>query len=63
MDLGLRFFGGALTPALSAVDIACWDFWGKVVGQSVCALLGGSRDRVPTYASGAPWARIRWTTR
>src|SRR5205814_1245351 len=39
--------------ALSAIDIACWDLKGKAVGQSVCVLLGGLRDRVPTYASGA----------
>ncbi len=45
--------GGIFSLALSAVDIACWDIKGKAVGQSVCALLGGLRDRVPTYASGA----------
>jgi L-talarate/galactarate dehydratase len=45
--------GGIFTLALSAVDIACWDLKGKATGQSVCALLGGLRDRVATYASGA----------
>ena len=45
--------GGVFTLALSAIDIACWDLRGKAVGQPVCALLGGLRDRVPTYASGA----------
>jgi len=45
--------GGIFTLALSAVDIACWDLKGQVLGQSVSALLGGLRDRVPTYASGA----------
>jgi L-alanine-DL-glutamate epimerase-like enolase superfamily enzyme len=45
--------GGIFTLALSAIDVACWDLKGKAVGQSVCALLGGLRDRVPTYASGA----------
>src|SRR5262249_28032183 len=45
--------GGIFTLALSAIDIACWDLKGKAVGQSVCALLGGLRDRAPTYASGA----------
>jgi len=45
--------GGIFTLALSAVDIACWDLKGKAMGQSVCALLGGLRDRVLTYASGA----------
>ena len=45
--------GGIFTLALSAIDIACWDLKGKAVGQSVSALLGGLRDRVATYASGA----------
>src|SRR5437763_9520331 len=45
--------GGIYTLALSALDMACWDLKGKAAGQSVCALLGGLRDRVPTYASGA----------
>jgi L-alanine-DL-glutamate epimerase-like enolase superfamily enzyme len=45
--------GGIFSLALSAIDLACWDLKGKAVGQSVGALLGGLRDRVPTYASGA----------
>ena len=45
--------GGLFTLALSAIDIACWDLKGKAVGRSVAALLGGLRERVPTYASGA----------
>src|SRR5689334_4629509 len=45
--------GGIYTLALSALDMACWDLKGKAAGQSVAALLGGLRDRVPTYASGA----------
>jgi L-alanine-DL-glutamate epimerase-like enolase superfamily enzyme len=45
--------GGIFTLALSAIDIACWDLKGKAMGQSVCALLGGLRGRVATYASGA----------
>ncbi len=45
--------GGLFTLALSAIDIACWDLKGKALGRSVAALLGGLRERVPTYASGA----------
>src|SRR5688500_6123997 len=45
--------GSVFALALSAVDMACWDLKGKAVGQSVCALLGGLRERVPTCASGA----------
>ena len=45
--------GGIFSLALSAVDQALWDIKGKALDQSVCSLLGGYRDRVPTYASGA----------
>jgi L-alanine-DL-glutamate epimerase-like enolase superfamily enzyme len=45
--------GGIFTLALSAIDIALWDIRGKVFNQPVSRLLGGHRDRVPTYASGA----------
>jgi L-alanine-DL-glutamate epimerase-like enolase superfamily enzyme len=45
--------GGIFTLALSAIDIALWDIRGKVLNQPVSQLLGGHRDRVPTYASGA----------
>ncbi|HYH40684.1 MAG TPA: mandelate racemase/muconate lactonizing enzyme family protein [Burkholderiales bacterium] len=45
--------GGIFTLALSAIDIALWDIRGKVLNQPVSRLLGGFRNRVPTYASGA----------
>ena len=45
--------GGIFALALSAVDIALWDIKGKALGQPLATLLGGHRDRVPTYASGA----------
>jgi L-alanine-DL-glutamate epimerase-like enolase superfamily enzyme len=45
--------GGIFTLALSAIDIALWDIRGKVLGQPVSRLLGGFRETVPTYASGA----------
>jgi L-alanine-DL-glutamate epimerase-like enolase superfamily enzyme len=44
---------GISTLAVSAFDIALWDIKGKVLGQSIAQLLGGLRERVPTYASGA----------
>ncbi len=44
---------GIFTLALSAIDIALWDIKGKALNQPVSALLGGYRDRAPTYASGA----------
>jgi len=44
---------GIFTLALSAIDIALWDIKAKALGRPLCDLLGGYRDRVPTYASGA----------
>ena len=45
--------GGIFTLAMSAIDIALWDIKGKVQNLPVWQLIGGSRERVPTYASGA----------
>ncbi len=45
--------GGIFTLALSAVDVALWDIKGKALEQPLWKLLGGHRDRVPTYASGS----------
>ncbi len=44
---------GIFTLALSAIDIALWDIKGKALEQPLWKLLGGHRDRVPTYASGS----------
>ncbi len=44
--------GGTLTHAISAIDIALWDILGKVTGQPVGRLLGGTyRRRVQPYCS------------
>jgi L-alanine-DL-glutamate epimerase-like enolase superfamily enzyme len=45
--------GGILTLAVAGIDMALWDIKGKFFGQSLAAMLGGLRDRVPSYASGA----------
>jgi L-talarate/galactarate dehydratase len=45
--------GGIFTLALSAIDMALWDIKGKALDQPVSKLIGGYRDRAPTYASGA----------
>jgi L-talarate/galactarate dehydratase len=44
---------GIFTMALSAIDVACWDIKGKALGLPLWKLLGGGRDRITTYASGA----------
>jgi len=45
--------GGVAALVVSAIDIALWDIRGKAFGVSLAHLLGGRRDRVPAYASGA----------
>lgn len=44
--------GGSVEHAISGVDIALWDLWGKALGQPVAKLLGGNyRERIKPYAS------------
>ena len=41
-------------PTVSGIDIALWDLAGKILGQPVCALLGGPfRDAIPLYSHGS----------
>jgi L-alanine-DL-glutamate epimerase-like enolase superfamily enzyme len=43
---------GAQPEAIAGIDIALWDIFGKVTGQSLWQLFGGRRrDRVRVYAS------------
>ena len=43
---------GAGMAAISAVDLALWDLFGKAVAQPVFRLLGGRlKDKIPVYAS------------
>jgi L-alanine-DL-glutamate epimerase-like enolase superfamily enzyme len=44
---------GVFTLALSAIDTALWDIKAKVANLPLWKLLGGARESVPTYASGA----------
>lgn len=44
--------GGAMTHAISAINIALWDLAGKILGQPVSVLLGAQhRKAVPGYGS------------
>ncbi len=44
--------GGAVTHAISGIDIALWDIMGKACDQPVSRLLGGNyRDRIKPYGS------------
>jgi L-alanine-DL-glutamate epimerase-like enolase superfamily enzyme len=44
--------GGAVEHAISGIDIALWDIFGKVCNQPVARLLGGYyRDRIKPYGS------------
>ncbi|HEY1796544.1 MAG TPA: mandelate racemase/muconate lactonizing enzyme family protein [Stellaceae bacterium] len=45
--------GGVFTLALAAIDMALWDIRGKALEQPLWKLLGGARNRIATYASGA----------
>ena len=44
--------GGIASYAIAALDMALWDLKGKVLGRSVCDLLGGPvHERLPVIAS------------
>lgn len=46
---------GVASLAMSALDTACWDIAGQAAGVPAYKLLGGSRDRIETYASQGLW--------
>ena len=43
---------GMTTRAISGIDIALWDLRAKVAGMPLYKMLGGFRDRMPTYITG-----------
>jgi L-rhamnonate dehydratase len=43
---------GVAIYALSGIDVALWDLWGKALGVPIHRLMGGKfRDKIPVYAS------------
>jgi L-alanine-DL-glutamate epimerase-like enolase superfamily enzyme len=53
----INFLGhaGVAVMALSALDTACWDLAAQEAGLSLARYLGGTRERIPTYASSGLW--------
>ena len=44
---------GAVMQAISGVEIALWDLFGKAESKPVSQLLGATRKQIPVYASGS----------
>ncbi|MDP2948044.1 MAG: mandelate racemase/muconate lactonizing enzyme family protein [Chloroflexota bacterium] len=42
---------GMWASVVGAMDVALWDIKGKVAGQPLWQLIGGTRDKVPAYVS------------
>ena len=51
IDANMKFPWSYVCRALSGVDTAIWDLYGKITGKPVCALLGGTTDPFPVYGS------------
>ncbi|MDI6756041.1 MAG: mandelate racemase/muconate lactonizing enzyme family protein [Thermodesulfobacteriota bacterium] len=47
--------GGPAMSAVGAIDLALWDLKGRLLEMPVHGLLGSSKTRIPSYASGGPY--------
>jgi L-alanine-DL-glutamate epimerase-like enolase superfamily enzyme len=56
-------FDGLARSAVSVIDIALWDLKAKALSQPLFRLLGGSTDRVSTYAAWDLFHSPRLTSR
>lgn len=56
--LEFKFPGSYVRRALTGLDTALWDLYGKLAGQSVCELLGGSPRPFPVYGSSMKRSEI-----
>ena len=58
---GVRWRGGPLTAAISAIDTASWDILGQALGQPIYKLLGGPiHDRIKCYDGGGGITPESW---
>jgi len=46
-----KYPGSYLRRAMSGLDTALWDYFGKAAGKSVCELIGGTPGTIRAYAS------------
>jgi L-alanine-DL-glutamate epimerase-like enolase superfamily enzyme len=51
IDAQMKFPWSFVCRALTGVDTAIWDLYGKIKGKPVCELLGGKTDPLPVYGS------------
>ena len=58
---GVRWRGGPLTAAISAIDTASWDILGQALGQPIYKILGGPiHDRIKCYDGGGGITPESW---